>query len=168
MNIFQKNNIGAVFALAFTTKRKTICILAFLLILTVAVYGIPDTFGRFMQGFIGIDSAFAAKFNIEITTPDEFDSISSENQYQHYFLTEGATKRFSFRIRNGSEVLVSCRPYINNNVQYCVLVDEEIQNEFLLDMGEAVDFQLIVMSEGLSTEITEASLLIDIQQMERA
>jgi len=167
MNTFRRNNVGVDVTAKSETMRKMIYILAFFFIFATAIYAIPDTFGRFAQEVIGSDSAFAAKFSIEIIIPEELDSISHENRYQHYFPKEGETKLFSFRIRNTGEVLTSCRPYITHGVQYLVLVDNELQSEFPLDVGETVDFQLIILSDGLSTEITEASLFIDIQQLER-
>ena len=152
MNIFRKNS-------GFTT-------IMVLFLLLYSMYVVPEAFGNFKSMIRGKDSAFAAKFNIEITAPHGLGSSSSENKYQHYFPVKGDTKNFSFRIHNNSEVSVICRPYMNNGVSYRVIIEDEIQSQFFVETKEFVDFQVVVLSEGLSTDIIEASLFVDIQQPE--
>ena len=148
-----------------TTRKKVIYILALIVLLAAVVHTVPDTFGQFVQSVKMKDAAFVAKFDIAVTAPDELDSILINEKYQHYFPMTGDQVFFTFNIRNNSEVFVLCRPYINNGIAYHIIVGDELKSEFTVGIGESVDFQLVIMSEGLSVKITEANLFVDIKQL---
>ena len=147
-------------------KRKSAYILILLLLLIAIMHTFSNSLGRFSHSVNVNDSAFAAKFNIDIITPDELSSVSSDNHYQYYFPMQGDVISFAFKISNNSEVAVICHPHINNGIRYHVILDGVYQNEFVLNSGEAINFQLIVLSDGLNTNITQSSLLLDITQLE--
>ena len=154
MNIFNKIGI----------RQNLIYILVLFMTLAASIYTIPNAFGNFARMVNGSDSAFAAKFHVEVTAPGELDLISGENLYSHYFPMEGGSLSFPFTIHNNSEVSVICRPHIDGVLHY-IIVDYEILDEFSVHVGETVDFRVIIMSEGLSADITETSLFVDIEQM---
>ena len=168
MNLVRKSSAKPDFAAIdrIITNQISLCALILFFAFAVVLYTVPGAFGKFAQVFSVGDSAFAAKFDIELTAPDGFDSISQGEHYQHYFVQAGDEASFSFRIRNNSEVLVLCTPYIDSDIAYYVVVENEAQSEFVIGMGETVDFEIIVMSDGLSADITVASLFVDVQQIE--
>jgi len=144
-------------------KRNVVCIL--ILVFLTIVCKTPDTFAKLLETIVIDDSAVAAKFDVSITIPDELNKALEYN-YEYYFSLDEENKSFEFKINNNSEVNVICTLYVEGYTQYEILISDEPQNEIFLGMGENADFQLIVYSDGLSTDITEISFLIDIQQAE--
>ena len=161
MNTFQKGGADSTSEARGKRLKKTVYIPALLLLLAAVACTAPGTFGKFLHAVTGSDSAFAAKFDIEVTAPGALNS----SDYQHYFPMPGDEVSFVFSVRNNSEVAVICRPYINSGIVYRVLVGGEPQSEFAVGIGETVDFQVVITSGGLSVNITEASLLVDVQQL---
>ena len=124
-----------------------------------------STFSRHMYSITKTDAAEVAEFDIEITAPVELDYASAENPYQHSFSDVGQAKAFAFSITNNKEVSVICAPHIDSNVQYRILVNDVACNSFVIGIGETVDFQVIIISDGLKTEAISAKLVLDIQQL---
>ena len=142
-------------------RQKTVYILTLLVILT-SIYTFPNTYGKYKQSIKENDSAYSAKFDIDIISLEQFN-LNSYNEY--YFTMPGDEISLNFRIVNNSEVSAICRPYINNGVAYRIITKDGAKSEFIVGIGEIVEFQLIIMSGGLSAIITEASLFVDIQQL---
>ena len=149
-------------------NKKVFLTLILFLFSVIMINIIPNTLGFMLQRFNGINSASAAKFNIVITTPNEFDTISENNYYKHGFMEEGEIKSLNFSVSNNGEVDVLCIPYISGNVNYHLIVSDEIKNEFALKIGETKDFQIVIMSDGLNAGVTHASIFIDVKQFERS
>ena len=145
--------------------RKTTCGLTLLLILSVAAYTIPKTLGEFAHTIKMSDSAIVSRFDIEVTVPKEFDETSSKKHSRYYFPTQKSEISFDFKVRNNSEVPILCQPYINNGIKFHITIENQVQDKFALGVGEAINFQLVIMSDGLTTYATDANLFIDAQQL---
>ena len=150
------------------SRKKLFLVLILFLFLTIMINIIPTTFGFMIKRLDERNSASAAKFNINITTPDEFNSTDEKNDYYHLFSTKGEIKSLNFSVSNNGEVDVLCTPYIRNNIDYYIIVSDEIKNEFAVKVNETIDFQLVIMSDTLNIGATYASFFIDIQQFERS
>jgi hypothetical protein len=124
------------------------------------------TLGLFAQFSILTDSAIAAEFNVVITVPEEFQFEQDEYILEYYFLSDADIRGFRFWVTNNGEVDVLCRPYINNNIIYRVFVAEDACIEFVVKAKESVDFWLAIAPNGLDTNIKDAELFVDIQQVE--
>jgi len=144
--------------------QNSVYAVALLVMLAVLLNVIPKTSGRFLQTLKKDDSALAAVFNVEITAPKELTEVSDEDYYQYYFLQEGEIKVFDFKVTNNGEAVVTCFPHINGGIMYQVFVSGKAQNEFAVLYGETVEFQLVVMSDGLTANLKEVSFFVDIEQ----
>jgi hypothetical protein len=138
-----------------------ILILVFLIIVSIT----PHTLARLLKTSVAEDSAVTAKFDVNITMPNELNSELG-NEYEYYFSLGEENKSFEFKINNNSEVAVICTLYMEGDIQYKILIADEAQNEIFLSAGESANFQLVVSSGGLSTDITEVSFFTDIRQAE--
>jgi len=145
------------------TKRKVLYILSAIVLAAVVVCTFPITLGRFMQSFSINDSAVIAKFDVVIIAPEEFDDSSEKEHYQHSFFDREEKKNFDFIVSNNGEVDVNCAPYIIG-VPYSIFIAGEPQSEFIIKAGESVEFQLVIVAFNLTAGITEAELIVDVEQ----
>ena len=146
------------------TKRNVPYILIALLLVVLVSFTIPPTLAKLINTVFGEDSAVVAKFNVTITAPSELGSIAEGDYYKHFFPLEGEVKTFNFSAQNNGEVAVICTLNMDNSVSYSISVAGQAKNEFRLDIGESVDFQLTISSNGLGPQFVEAPFHIDIQQ----
>ena len=147
------------------SRRKTVYLFVLLLLLTLAFYALPGTLGSYIHTFYRSDSANTAKFNVVITAPDELSELGTDNSYHYYFPADDTTKTLDFTAGNFGETTVICTPHINNGISYRIFVSGELQNDFVIPIGESVDFQLVILAAQLDAEIKEASFFIDIEQL---
>jgi len=135
-----------------------------ILFFAAAIFTTHSSFGKLAKMLQSTDSASSAKFNVTISAPDEL--VSDSNGYNHHFFAKDDEMTFNFSASNNGEVVVVCVLKMNDNIQYDVFIDETIQNEFTIGIGETVNFQLVINADGLSASVTEASFFIDIAQAE--
>ena len=145
-------------------KRNGFYVLFFTALLLFCVVSITFTFAKLMYTTIMSDSAAVAKFDIDVIAPAEFDYASFENPFEHSFSGKDQSLIFHFEVTNNAEVDVICTPYFDNEVPYYILVDEIVHENFNLDIGETVSFQVVVLADGLGVEATLSNLILEIEQ----
>ena len=148
----------------FWKNKKSLLalLLPALLILSSGMF--QGTFGKFSHSFTATDSALAAKFDVIITPPEEFNAEG----FKHHFLSDSEVKGLHFRVYNNGETDVLCAPYITNGVKYRVFILGIEQTEFILKTKETINFQLLIAPDGLDGKLKDAELFIDIKQPERS
>jgi len=146
-------------------KRSLFYVIPFLVLFCVVSFTTSKAFARYLYSFTGTDSAMVAKFDFEIIPPAEFVSVSSDDPYIYSFSGSEETKSLSFKIINHKEIDVICTPSIDSNVQYEIFVLDTACENFIVRAGEEVEFQVVVLAEGLSEEAIVATLLLDIEQL---
>ena len=147
-------------------KYKLLLVLAILLVLVFLLGIAQGTLGKFSQSFGMADSAVAAKFDVTITAPDEFSIEQGESVYEYRFLSDIDIQRLTFQVTNNGETAVLCKPHINNGINYRVYSADELHIDFIVPAKETVDFLLAITPDGLDTVIRDATLFIDIKQVE--
>ena len=110
------------------------------------------------------DAGTVARFDIDIIVPEELGYASAENPYQYVFGLNDETMLLAFTVVNNSEVVVVCEPEMSNGVKYSVWVGEIACKSFLVDIGESVDFQVVVTPNGLNGNAIDTTLILDVQQ----
>ena len=130
-----------------------------------AILTVTDTLAKYTYTFFGTDSAKAAEFDIEITEPSELDTNSTDNPFKHHFSEKEEIKLLGFSVTNNREVAVRCAPSIDGGVSYEIAVSGEVCESFNVGIGETVDFQVIIMTDGLKINPIQAKLVLDIQQL---
>ena len=144
-------------------------ILTAFLILTLFVFSLgmaQGTLGKFSKSFVFTDSALAVKFDVDVTTPEEFVAGQGETFFEYRFLSSIDIKVFSFQVSNNGEVDVLCIPHISNGIMYRIFVSEEECTDFIVNANETVNFLLVIGPEGLDENIKDAEFFIDIWQLE--
>ena len=138
-----------------------------LLILFILLMGtIQETLGKYTRSFVFTDSALVAKFDVSITTPEEFWPNQGEYILEYHFLSAIDIRSFTFQIHNNGEAEIICIPYINDNILYRVFISGVESPEFFVKPKETVEFQLLMAPDGLDENIREAELIVDIRQVE--
>jgi len=145
------------------TNRLLLC--TFFLLIS-ALLTISTSFAKYVTNSHISASAIAAEFNVEIIAPDELQFVSAEAPYKHVFSTEDEIKQLEFSIANNGEVSVWCMVSIGGDIQYRIIVDDAVRDNFTLKTGEHIDFMVEILSTGLSSNITDATLILDVQQAE--
>ena len=146
-------------------KRSILSAMLILLISLTSLSTTANTWGKYTHTTTKTDSAAVAEFDIEIIAPVEFDAVSEETPYQHSFSEKGQTKSFDFRITNNKSVTVICTPTIDSNLQYNIITSGAVCESFVVEIGETVDFQVVLLSTGLKAVAITANLTLDIQQI---
>ena len=147
-----------------TTKRKLLYVIILLILTSVTIYALPKSLGSFVQVVTRQDSASAAKYDVVITIPNEFNMISDNNHYSHSFLTKDEMKPFDFKVTNNGEVDVLCTPYINDTIAHLIYVDGETVAEFVVLAGETITFQLLIVAIDFDAGVTQTEFFVDVQQ----
>jgi len=146
-------------------ERWIVSALSIILLLALSFGMIQVTLGRFLMTSSLTDSAAAAEFDVLITAPAEFLTEQGEGVFEYRFLSAIDIRGFGFSVTNNGEVDVLCRPYITGGVFYRIYIDGKECAEFAVTAGEAVDFDLAIAPDGLDTNIRNAELFIDVQQL---
>ena len=147
-------------------KQKFFTALSVLVLIFFSFGMIQLTIGKFVHFSTLTDSAIVAEFDIIITAPEEFSLEQSEDIFEYHFLSDTDILGLDFWVINNGEVDILCRPYINNDVIYSIYVAENKCTEFIVAANEIVNFWLVIASDGLDTNVKDAELFIDIQQIE--
>ena len=149
------------------SKKKSFFFHASILFLIVSVlFTTASTFAKYVQRAVIEDSAVVAVFDVQISAPEELEGTSSEAPFLILLFETEETKSFLFSVENKSEVSIVCRPFISNDVTFEVLVAEESCESFFVGMGESIDFQIVISTEGLNRHSKEATLVVEIYQAE--
>ena len=135
------------------------------ILLLLTTFTITSTLAKHMHTTIMTDSAEVAKFGIEIGEPIELQYISENNPFEHSFSDKGQTLALNFKVTNNKEVTVLCTPYIDSDVQFYISIEDGIYEDFIIEIGETIYFQVIILSNGLSAEATTANLALEIEQL---
>ena len=149
-----------------TEKKKLIVAFLVFVILVLSLGITRQTLGIFSRSFVVADSAMAAKFDVIITTPTEFESEQGESNFEYHFLSDIDIQGFVFQVTNNGGADILCKPYINSDITYRIYVEGEAVTGFHVAANETVSFWLLIAPDGLDTNVRHAKLLIDIQQME--
>jgi len=83
-----------------------------------------------------------------------------------FFTEKEQTKAFTFSVENKSEVSIVCRPFISEDASFEVYVSEKLCESFFVEMGECIDFQIVITTKGLNKHSKAAALVIEISQAE--
>ena len=147
-------------------KKKSISIILILCLCGFLLSSAHETFGRYLKANIAIDSAPVAKFNVKITTSEEFVLEHSESFLEYYFISDTDVKGFIFHVQNNGESDIICIPHLSDDISYRIYVSETECSEFFVGTKETVDFWLVIVPDGLNTDIKKTALYIDIKQVE--
>ena len=148
-------------------ERRHILILTLIFVLFILSLGLTQgTLGKFSKSFSLIDSALAAKFDITITTPEEFRFEQEAGFFEYRFVSYTDIKPLSFQVSNNGEFDVLCIPHISDGLNYGIFTSEGEFTEFVLKAKETVSFWLVLLPVGLDQNILETEFFIDIQQLE--
>ena len=150
-------------------NRKNILIIVhsivLLIIVLIALFTVTSTLAKHITSMTNSDSAEVAEFNVTISAPDELNSASEHNPYILSFTGEDQTISLGFSIFNDNEIVVICTPYFDSDVQFDVIVNEEIVDYFVIGIGETVDFSIEMISDGLIAEALATKLILSIEQV---
>ena len=146
--------------------HKALVILLIFVLLILSIGMIQGTLGKFAHSFIKTESATAAKFDIVITTPEEFVTENGITSFENYFHSNYDVKILEIHVYNDGETDVLCTPYITDGIFYRIFIDMEERTEFVLKPKESETFYIGIGAFGLDTNITEAGFYIDVQQIE--
>jgi len=144
-------------------RARAVLAFSIVLLLVLSFTLTQVTFARFTKSFTLTDSASVAKFDVSVTMPDEFASVDF---FEYIFLSDIAGKKLNFSVSNNGEIDIVCTPHISDGVTYRVLIAEIESPEFTVDAKESVDFTILILPDGLDTNITNAELFLDIHQSE--
>ena len=133
--------------------------------LLLSFVAVPMTRGMFLQTEGSADYAFAAKFNVIITLPEEFKPVNGENILEYYFASDNEVKVLNFQIYNNGETDVICTPHISGGIVYRAFISGQEVTEFTLKTKETVNFHILMSAEGLSADARDAALFVDVRQM---
>ena len=147
------------------SKLKILCSIFFPILILLVSLTIVNTVAKYIVSSSNNDSAEVAEFNIEIIAPQELATVSEENPLEYLFKKKEQTLSFDFKIINNEEVSVICVPYFDSDVQFDVIVDETICDDFIVEIGETVDFTIVVLPDGLELEALATSLVIEVEQL---
>ena len=153
---------------ASTQRQKILLTFLILILFVLSLEMIQGTLGRLSRAFILTDSAQSAKFDVIITTPEEFWLEQGENLFEYHFLSVTDVRCLNFQVYNNGEADILCTPHINNGVKYRIYISGTEYPEFIVKSKETVNFQLLIGPEGLNTTIKDAELFVDIRQPERS
>ena len=149
-----------------TEKEKLLTALIIFVILILSLGITRQTFGMFSLSFVLTDSAMTAEFDVIVTAPKEFWSEQGESDFEYHFLSDIDFQGFAFQVTNNGEAKILCTPYVNNDIIHRIYLEEEVVINFIVAANETVSFWLIIVPEGLDTDIRNAGFLVDIQQIE--
>ena len=139
--------------------------LPILVVLMAGLLTLTSTFAKYVHKTVTADSATVAMFDIEILTPYELSNISKENPYHHSFSEKWQSQILDFGVTNNREVNVICSPYFDENIPFIILIEDEQYESFIIETGETVYFQVVILADGLLAEEAAANLILDIEQI---
>jgi hypothetical protein len=139
--------------------------LPILVILVTGLLMLTGTFAKYVYTTATTDSAAVAMFDIEVLTPYELSNISPENPYHHSFSEKWQSQIFDFAVTNNREVNVICSPYFDKNIPFMILIEDEQYESFIIETGETVYFQVVILADGLLAEEVATNLILDIEQI---
>ena len=145
--------------------QKFLVALLILIILILSLKMFQGTLGKFSRSFILSDSAATAKFDVIIIVPKEFKWEDGQNLLECFFFSPTDIRGLRFEVYNDGEADVLCIPHVSNGITYRIYVAEQERSQFIVKAKERVDFWLAIAPDGLDTNIKDAELLIDIQQV---
>ena len=149
-----------------TEKKKLLAAFLIFVILILSLGITQGTLGRFSRSFILTDSATAAKFDVIITAPREFWTQQGESDFEYLFLSDTDIQGLVFQVTNNGETDILCKPYVNNDITHRIYLKEELVTEFTVATNETVSFWLLIVPDGLDTNIRNVGFFVDIQQLE--
>ena len=148
-------------------KKKSIFSIVCMVAVLVLSFGmLQGTMGKYMRSRMLTDAAAAADFDVTITPPKEFWTVQNDHIYEYHFLSPVDLQGLAFQVSNNGETPIRCRPHINSNITYRIYVAGEERVDFHVAANETVAFWLVIAPDGLDTTIQNATLYVDIQQME--
>ena len=147
-------------------KKKYHTGILIFIIFTLLLVITQHTLGKFSHSYIVADSASAAKFDVTITAPEMFRLEEGISIYEYHFLSDTDIQGLAFQVTNNAETEILCTPHINGAIAHRVYVQEEAVTEFSVAAKQTVSFWLIIMPDGLDTNVQNAKLFVDIQQAE--
>jgi len=149
-----------------STKKMQMLATFLIFVIFILSLGVTQqTLGMFSRSFAATDSAMAAEFDVTITAPKEFGSEQGESNFEYHFLSGTDIQGVVFQVTNNGGDEILCRPYINSNITYRVYIDGDEVTEFLVPANETVSFWLLIAPDGLDTNMRNAKLFVDIQQV---
>ena len=148
-------------------KNNKIQLFFLVSVLTLVSFGLfQDTLGGYAKNNTIEDEAYASKFEVVITPPEEFSIEGNESFIEYCFLSMYDIKALNFQVYNNGEVDVICAPYIDEDIFYRVFISEVEQSEFVIKAKETISFQIYIGSNGLTTTEKPAKLTVDIKQFD--
>ena len=147
-------------------KKSFLFYVNIILLLAGIMLTMVNTFAKYVKEAINEDSAIVAKFDVEISIPEELEAVSDEAPFSVFFTEKEQTKAFPFSIENKGEVSISCRPFISEAASFEVYVSEKLCESFFVGIGECIEFQIVISTKGLNKHSKEAELVIEIYQVE--
>ena len=147
-----------------TKRQNALVFFLGLALLALSAATLQESLARFWHVFVPADSAKVATFNVTIVTPQDFPQ-HADSAWEYYFISASHAKTLYFEVNNHGEADIRCTPHVTQGIWYHVLIAGEDVPDFIVKGGEAVSFHLILLADGLDTSITEADLLIDIEQV---
>ena len=124
-----------------------------------------DTLAKYIDSFLFTERLTVAEFNVSIFPPEELETVSEESPFVHSFSEKEQSLSFDFSVVNNRQVVIRCTPLFEEEVFYHMIVDGERQESFIVDMGEKVDFTLVVFSDGFKANFLPANLIVQVEQV---
>jgi len=146
-------------------KSFLFCVSTIFLLVGI-MFTMVNTFAKYVKRVTKEDSAVAARFDVEISVPEELESAFDDVPFSIFFTEKEQTKAFTFSVENKSEVSIVCRPFISEDASFEVYVSEKLCESFFVEMGECIDFQIVITTKGLNKHSKAAALVIEISQAE--
>ena len=126
------------------------------------LFTLQTTFAKFAKFATVNDTATAAKFDLEILPPSEFN----DGKFHHYFLSNEEIKILDFEMSNNGETDLVCVPTLSGGLNYSVFSGGEEKSELILPRHEALSFQMHIFANGLTATPTTVDFYIDVTQFE--
>lgn len=145
-------------------KLSTFCLLVLPLFLVIVFLTISGSLAKQMTSTSISDFARVAEFDIEIIPPEELAYLSENDSLRHTFTGKEERISFDFKVINHDEADVICTPYFEGNVTFYVYVEGVDRENFIVEIGEAVDFTIEIIPDGLKSEVLAANLVVNVKQ----